>query len=301
MKEIIRITLGLTLSCLIAAFVMGAVFTVTSKAKRHNEHLRIQRTMLGLLGYNRSNPPPEDLELYSLFRYIIAAESSLKLGYLIPVGRHAPEGYDLIILNLNGTFHRQLPVTLDPDSASQPTERQQALANVLPPGHSASYADSVIIAARDSKRIAYLLPAEFPGFKTLIRVMLALDPSFDILGLEIMEQEEDPGLGAEIEEPYFKNQFIGKSLQTIKTLDVIKKPIPEDYLNYLEKGGRELSREELIGIRSKYEDRDIYALTGATISSRAVTSGVKNSVRKFAYRIEILDHVLEGQKITVPF
>ena len=41
--------------------------------------------------------------------------------------------------------------------------------------------------------------------------MLALDPQFSLLGLEILEHEEDPGLGAEIEQDYFRNQFKGKS------------------------------------------------------------------------------------------
>jgi len=39
MNQIIRITFGLTISCLIAAIFMGSVFIVTDKAKKHNEHL----------------------------------------------------------------------------------------------------------------------------------------------------------------------------------------------------------------------------------------------------------------------
>ena len=50
-----------------------------------------------------------------------------------------------------------------------------------------------------------------------------------------------------------------------------------------------------------YKDQDIYALTGATISSDAVSSGVKGMTKKFAYRLDILDHVLEQQHIGVPF
>ena len=51
MKQILRITIGLTISCLFAALVMGSVFTLTDKAKRHNEHQNVQDTMLELLGY----------------------------------------------------------------------------------------------------------------------------------------------------------------------------------------------------------------------------------------------------------
>ena len=50
MKEIMRITIALTVSCLIAAAVMGLAFVVTAKAKKHNEHMNVQQTMLELLG-----------------------------------------------------------------------------------------------------------------------------------------------------------------------------------------------------------------------------------------------------------
>jgi electron transport complex protein RnfG len=146
------------------------------------------------------------------------------------------------------------------------------------------------------KRVAYLLPGEFTGFKTFIEVMLALDPQFEIIGLEIMEDEEDPGLGAEIAQNYFKNQFKNKSFERLKNLTVVKEPLPDDYSRYLEAPDT-LNPEELESIRNQYRDKDIYALTGATISSRAVTNGAKNMVKRFAYRIKILDEVIASQQI----
>ena len=56
-------------------------------------------------------------------------------------------------------------------------------------------------------KVVYLIPREFPGFKTFIEVMLALNPSLEIIGLEIMEHEEDPGLGGDNDQDYFKKQF----------------------------------------------------------------------------------------------
>jgi electron transport complex protein RnfG len=144
--------------------------------------------------------------------------------------------------------------------------------------------------------VAYLLPGEFTGFKTFIRVMLALDTQFDIIGLEIMEHEEDPGLGAEIKQNYFKNQFKNKSFERLKSLTVVKEPLPEPYRRYLDAPDT-INAGELESIRNQYRDKDIYALTGATISSRAVTNGAKNMVKRFAYRIKILDEVIAGQKI----
>jgi Na+-translocating ferredoxin:NAD+ oxidoreductase subunit G len=304
MKQIIRITFGLTISCLIAALVMGSVFVITDKAKKHNEHVNVQETMLGLLGYSKRHPAPPDLKLYAFYRYILTDGNTSTLGYLLPVLKGDGVGYQLMEMDLDGQFVGQYPVDLTPENAPEPTERSAALKAVVKPPKNFVYADTTIVAKLGEKRLAYLLPGEFPGFKTFIHVMLALDPSFEILGLEITEQEEDPGLGAEIKQDYFKNQFRGKSFETVKNLEVIKEPLPDEYRAYLESPkGKEVPIPEgkLEVIRSQYQDRDIYALTGATISSKAVTDGVKTMVAKFAYRINRLGAVVSNQGIPVAF
>jgi electron transport complex protein RnfG len=116
-----------------------------------------------------------------------------------------------------------------------------------------------------------------------------------------MEHEEDPGLGGEIVQDYFKGQFKGKDFKTIKNIKVAKLPLPDEYQQALEADKSGMSEEEVARIRALYSDKDIYALTGATISSRSVTSGVKGIVKKFAYRMSILDRVLDKQQIAVPF
>ncbi len=304
MKEIIRITVGLTVSCLVAAVLMGSVFIITDKAKKHNEHVNVQQTMLGLLGYTKKHPAPADLRLYNIYRYILSDGDARTLGYMVPVLKGEGVGYQLVVMDLDGQFVNRFELDIAPEKAQEPTERSAALREVLKPSTTFSYADSTIIANRGDTRLAYLLPGEFPGFKTFIHVMLALDPSFEILGLEITEQEEDPGLGAEIKQPYFKNQFKGKSYETVKDIQVVKEPLPEEYKRYLEseKGRRSpIPKGELDAIRNQYQDKDIYALTGATISSKAVTDGVKNMVAKFTYRIERLDTVISRQQIPVAF
>jgi len=304
MKEIIRITVGLTVSCLIAALVMGSVFVITDKAKKHNEHVNVQQTMLGLLGYTKRHPAPPDLRLYTIYRYIISDGDTRTLGYMLPVLKGDSVGYQLAVIDLDGQFIGQFKLNVTPEKASEPTERSSALRQVLKPPKTFVYADSTIVATLNQKRLAYLLPGEFPGFKTFIDVMLALDPSFKIIGLEITEQEEDPGLGAEIKQDYFKKQFKGKSFEKVKTLHVIKEPLPEEYKQYLESKKGKVSpipEGELEVIRSKYQDRDIYALTGATISSKAVTDGVKSMITRFAYRINRLDTVISRQHIPVAF
>jgi electron transport complex protein RnfG len=134
--------------------------------------------------------------------------------------------------------------------------------------------------------------------------MVSLDPDFTVTGIAITESEEDPGLGAEIEQEYFRNQFKGKTLDMLKGLEVIKKPLPDEYLKALEPekakalGWEEAKIEE---IRKKHVKDDIYALTGATISSRAVTKGVKDTVRKFVYRYDILKNAIKEKDVNVAF
>ena len=304
MKQILRITIGLTISCLIAGLVMGSVFTLTDKAKKRNEHKNVQDTMLGLLGYSKAHPAPSNLKLYTIYRYIVEEGEEKYLGYMTPLERGKEEGYALLLITLDGKFVNKYSLEISPEEALQEHNRETALKAVLKPPKRFSYEDSTIIVKLGKKRIAYLLPGSFPGYKTLIRVMLALDPSYKILGLEIMEQEEDPGLGAEIKEDYFKNQFKGKTFEKVKELKVIREPLPEEYRRYLErkKGDKGVfTKEQIARIRSKYQDKDIYALTGATISSEAVTNGVKGMIKRFAYRVGILDDVIAEQKVAVAF
>ena len=133
MKELIRITTSLTLSCLIAGVVMGSVFMLTDKAKRHNEQINISQTMLGLLGYDKDNPSPADLELYTIYRYIIEDGAVKTLGYMIPVETWAKGGFELVIIDLAGQFVNRFNLNITPENAAEPPERKAALnaVNVL--------------------------------------------------------------------------------------------------------------------------------------------------------------------------
>ena len=62
-----------------------------------------------------------------------------------------------------------------------------------------------------------------------------------------------------------------------------------------------MTKEHIAEIQRKYKVQDIYAITASTISSKAVTNGVKGIAKKFAYRIGKLDSVLEKQKIRAAF
>lgn len=298
MKDIFTIIIRLTISCLLAGLVMGTAFIFTDKAKKHNEHVNEQKVTYSLLGFSEKNPPPESMALHDIFRYVITENGVQSIGYLVPVVENGENVYSFIRLDLNGKLMDKAAVEIAEDRVLEDAERDAAIHQALGPGKELVFAEKTVVATDGGKRTAYLIDGKFPGFKTFIAVMLALDPEFTLLGFEVMEHEEDPGLGGEIEQDYFKNQFKGKSFEVLKKTTVVKEPIPSQYLQALE---HKMDDPELSQVLEKYRDNDIYALTGATISSKSVNNGVRAMVKKFAYRMGVLDTILQEQNIAVSF
>ena len=304
MKEIIKITVSLIITCVVAAMAMGLTFTLTAKAKKHNHHMNVLNAMKSLLGFGEDNPAPSDLKFLSVYRYIVEDGDKKFLGYMLPVEKGGEEAYEMVLIDLKGNFVEKFEVPISAEKAEEDHDRAKALQEVIVPPRTFTYAESAVIATSGGKRLGYVMPGSFPGFRTFIHSLVAMDPKFTLLGLEVMHHEEDAGLGKNIEEEYFKNQFKGKSFEKVKTLEVVKKPLPEEYKKYLEKSKWKegmFTEEHIAEIRNQYKDADIYAITASTIWSKAVTDGVKTLAKKFAYRIGKLDAVIKDQGIHVAF
>jgi len=218
MKEIIKITFALTISCMIAASAMGLTYMVTAKAKKHNHHMNVYNAMVGLLGFGEDNPAPSDLKFLSVYRYIVEDGDKKFLGYMVPVEKGSEEAYEMVLMDLEGNFVEKLEVPISAEKVEEDLDRAKALQEVLAPPKTFSYADSSVVATSGGKRLGYVMPGKFPGFRTFIHALVAMDPKFELLGLEVMEHEEDAGLGKNIEEEYFKNQFKGKTYEKLQTL-----------------------------------------------------------------------------------
>lgn len=298
MKNIITIVIRLTISCLLAASVMGICFIFTSNAKKHNEHVQEQKVIYELLGYKDGAKIPDSMALHEVYRYVITGGDKQSIGYLVPQGHGKEKGFLFVNIDLTGGLLASKAVTLSEAEALDAKVRNKAIEQAAGPGYTVKFADQTIVVTKDGQRIAYLLGGKFQGFKTFINVMLAVDPKFTILGLEVLEHEEDPGLGAEIDQDYFKNQFKDKPFEALKAIDVVKAPLPADYLEAL---NGKVGEEDILKFREQYKDKAVYALTGATISSKAVTEGVKGIVTKFAYRLNVLDKILKEQQLAVSF
>lgn len=100
----------------------------------------------------------------------------------------------------------------------------------------------------DPKEIGYIVEGFGKGYSSYIHVLASVDKDFIVQKISVLGHGETPGLGDEIEKDYFLDQFSGKSA------------------------------DNLVVIKGETPDK-IAAITGATISSRAVTEdGVKNGV-----------------------
>ena len=103
-------------------------------------------------------------------------------------------------------------------------------------------------ATKSGQTIAYVVPGESKGYGGKITMLVAVSPEGKVMKFEILVANETPGLGDGANKEPFKKQFTDK---TSENLTVTKDPS---------------------------NTKDIQAMTGATISSKAVTLGVKGAV-----------------------
>lgn len=103
-------------------------------------------------------------------------------------------------------------------------------------------------AKKDGKVIAYVIPSETKGYGGEIKMLVAVASDGKVIDYNILTSNETPGLGDNASKEPFRSQFKGKEESK---LTVVKDPSDKE---------------------------DIQAMTGATISSRAVTLAVKNAV-----------------------
>lgn len=113
-------------------------------------------------------------------------------------------------------------------------------------------------AEKDGETIAYIVPAENPGYGGSIKMIVGLTPAGRVITYKILNHHETPGLGNKASNPQFVQQFSGKDLEELK---VVKTPTKNN----------------------------IQALTGATVTSIAVTNAV-------CCAVEDLEDYLHGDK-----
>lgn len=114
--------------------------------------------------------------------------------------------------------------------------------------------------SQDSTRLlGYAVIARGVGYSSTIESIIGVDSSGTIIGMKVLSQAETPGLGTKVQEikygekdPWFSRQFIGRSASQVA----------------VDKDGGEIK-----------------AITGATISSRAVARSINAAYGELAKRI----------------
>jgi len=102
--------------------------------------------------------------------------------------------------------------------------------------------------------LGYCFDVTGSGLWGTMRGLIAVTPDFNkIINFIIYDQMETPGLGARVEEPWFKAQFAGKTLINAKTIS--------DFI--------------LVPEEAQPADLQIKQITGATITSSSVLKIIK--------------------------
>ncbi len=184
--------------------------------------------------------------------------------------------------------------------AEQKQRRQElALAAVMPPGVAVEEVDGTEpvpvrywIGRKEGQIVAYAFEATGEGYGGDTKIMAGIAPDGTIIGMTIVSQAGTPGLGDRVYEtvskkylwnglfsgeeegtPWFTKQFEG--LTVLDPIDIVRTT-----------EWHKLSVEEREVLERKNQ---ITAITGATISTRAVTSAVSRSIPEYLVRLEGLE------------
>lgn len=115
---------------------------------------------------------------------------------------------------------------------------------------------SVFKAEKDNQTAGWVVKASGQGYADKIELLVGVDETVStITGLFVLDQKETPGLGNKIMEPDWRKQFVGKS-----------------------------TRLQLTAVKTKAAGPgEISAITGATISSKAVCDIVNQSLNNLRH------------------
>ena len=190
---------------------------------------------------------------------IIAAVASLGLSVAYDATHAVKEQYDL-------------------------AEQERARREVLPGAEGAVFQEAAADSLVDGKPFVYYtaLPAEGStevlgytfvaygrGYSSTIVTMVGVDAAFTVTGVRIISQRETPGLGTKIQEIASKNTL----WQVLSGRAVEELGIRPWFQVQFEGMGEDRLRV----VRSR-DDDGVVAVTGATISSEAVTGSVRRSI-----------------------
>lgn len=100
--------------------------------------------------------------------------------------------------------------------------------------------------------VGYTIKTVISGYSGPVVVMTGIDTEGKISGMKVVSNTETPGLGANASNPEFQDQYLGKA--TTNEIELVKNSPTEE---------------------------QVQALTGATITSKAVTNSVNEAIKAY--------------------
>ena len=128
---------------------------------------------------------------------------------------------------------------------------QNSLRKVVPDADKFEEQETYYEALKQDKLIGRVLKIDAPGYSSIMQLLVGIDLDNIIQGIAVLSQVETPGLGANVEKDPFLSQFKGKDISAVKLI---------------KDGG------------------NIDAITGATITSRAVADNIRESIKNYDFK-----------------
>jgi len=281
--EVVRIAATMTVVCALAGVVLGAAFVATHRYREDADRRSERRAILDLLQLDTAATVLE-------VRQFLAPDRREVVYRVGPLGEAAERE---LVFGLDGQpiAARDLGGAPVPGNGTHGENAGGGRTEAMVP------LGRIFAASRDGASAGFVVEGESRGYKNRIRFFVALTATFELAGVRVVEHEEDPGLGAEVATPLFQGQYVGRAAEDLTALTVTKDPMPEDWRSAL----AELRRTPVVEWRARHaallareRTKPIYAVTGATISSRALTDGVRETVDHFRRRWELLAPRLGG-------
>ncbi|MDP8248550.1 MAG: FMN-binding protein [Candidatus Tritonobacter lacicola] len=128
----------------------------------------------------------------------------------------------------------------------------------------------------DGKLVGYAFDGEAKGYSSTIVVKVGLSPDNNILAIKILQQQETPGLGTKAVDVPVEETLWDKLRGRVVEGGATESPFQAQF--------RGKGPDDLKLVRGEWpppHPDHIDAITGATITSRAVTDAVKDAVELF--------------------
>lgn len=265
--EVMRIAINLTVVCLLGGLVLGGVYLGTERIAAAGRLAGERRALGELLSLQAGEP-------------LLVVEQALDAAHDAVVYRAFTWGDENAVA-------REQVFSL----GGEPLPSTPGAARTLTP------LGRMFVAGTPAAPRGFVLEGESRGYKNRIRFFVALDAAFTVCGVRVLEHEEDPGLGAEIATRAYLGQYLGRDSASIAKLDVTRDPLPEAWrvaLASLSTSTPDAWRASHAALITRESVQPVHAVTGATISSRALTTGVKRTIEHFRRRWALVRPWLES-------